>query len=287
MGEILIVTGMSGAGKTVCLKHLEDFGFNCIDNLPIGLMNSFLELLLSSRENEQRTALGIDSRNGKELSELGKIIENWREEKKVPFRILFLDASDEVLIQRYKESRRSHPLAKEGRIQDGIAKEREKMAFLRKKADLIIDTSRLLTKNLRQQLKEIVQEEKKYQNLQLSILSFGFKYGMPEDLDLLFDLRFLPNPYYDPELRTHTGEEKAVQDFVFQDGNAQIFLDKLVDLFHFLLPLYVAEGKNQLVLGLACTGGKHRSVTMAEKLYQSLKDTADYGIALEHRDIRK
>ena len=287
MGEILIVTGMSGAGKTVCLKHLEDFGFNCIDNLPIGLMNSFLELLLSSRENEQRTALGIDSRNGKELSELEKIIENWREEKKVHFRILFLDASDEVLIQRYKESRRSHPLAKEGRIQDGITKEREKMAFLRKKADLIIDTSRLLTKNLRQQLKEIVQEEKKYQNLQLSILSFGFKYGMPEDLDLLFDLRFLPNPYYDPELRTHTGEEKAVQDFVFQDGNAQIFLDKLVDLFHFLLPLYVAEGKNQLVLGLACTGGKHRSVTMAEKLYQSLKDTADYGIALEHRDIRK
>ena len=287
MGEILIVTGMSGAGKTVCLKHLEDFGFNCIDNLPIGLMNSFLELLLSSRENEQRTALGIDSRNGKELSELEKIIENWREEKKVPFRILFLDAGDEVLIQRYKESRRSHPLAKEGRIQDGIAKEREKMAFLRKKADLIIDTSRLLTKNLRQQLKEIVQEEKKYQNLQLSILSFGFKYGMPEDLDLLFDLRFLPNPYYDPDLRTHTGEEKAVQDFVFQDGNAQIFLDKLGDLFHFLLPLYVAEGKNQLVLGLACTGGKHRSVTMAEKLYQSLKDTADYGIALEHRDIRK
>ena len=287
MGEILIVTGMSGAGKTVCLKHLEDFGFNCIDNLPIGLMNSFLELLLSSRENEQRTALGIDSRNGKELSELEKIIENWREEKKVPFRILFLDASDEVLIQRYKESRRSHPLSKEGRIQDGITKEREKMAFLRKKADLIIDTSRLLTKNLRQQLKEIVQEEKKYQNLQLSILSFGFKYGMPEDLDLLFDLRFLPNPYYDPDLRTHTGEEKAVQDFVFQDGNAQIFLDKLVDLFHFLLPLYVAEGKNQLGLGLACTGGKHRSVTMAEKLYQSLKDTADYGIALEHRDIRK
>lgn len=287
MGEILIVTGMSGAGKTVCLKHLEDFGFNCIDNLPIGLMNSFLELLLSSRENEQRTALGIDSRNGKELSELEKIIESWREEKKVPFRILFLDASDEVLIQRYKESRRSHPLSKEGRIQDGIIKEREKMAFLRKKADLIIDTSRLLTKNLRQQLKEIVQEEKRYQNLQLSILSFGFKYGMPEDLDLLFDLRFLPNPYYDPDLRTHTGEEKAVQDFVFQDGNAQIFLDKLVDLFHFLLPLYVAEGKNQLVLGLACTGGKHRSVTMAEKLYQSLKDTADYGIALEHRDIRK
>lgn len=287
MGEILIVTGMSGAGKTVCLKHLEDFGFNCIDNLPIGLMNSFLELLLSSRENEQRTALGIDSRNGKELSELEKIIESWREEKKVLFRILFLDASDEVLIQRYKESRRSHPLSKEGRIQDGITKEREKMAFLRKKADLIIDTSRLLTKNLRQQLKEIVQEEKKYQNLQLSILSFGFKYGMPEDLDLLFDLRFLPNPYYDPDLRTHTGEEKAVQDFVFQDGNAQIFLDKLVDLFHFLLPLYVAEGKNQLVLGLACTGGKHRSVTMAEKLYQSLKDTADYGIALEHRDIRK
>ena len=287
MGEILIVTGMSGAGKTVCLKHLEDFGFNCIDNLPIGLMNSFLELLLSSRENEQRTALGIDSRNGKELSELEKIIENWREEKKVPFRILFLDAGDEVLIQRYKESRRSHPLAKEGRIQDGIAREREKMAFLRKKADLIIDTSRLLTKNLRQQLKEIVQEEKKYQNLQLSILSFGFKYGMPEDLDLLFDLRFLPNPYYDPDLRTHTGEEKAVQDFVFSDGNAQIFLDKLVDLFQFLLPLYVAEGKNQLVLGLACTGGKHRSVTMAEKLYQSLKEHADYGIRLEHRDIRK
>jgi len=287
VGEILIVTGMSGAGKTVCLKHLEDFGFNCIDNLPIGLMNSFLELLLSSRENEQRTALGIDSRNGKELSELEKIIENWREEKKVPFRILFLDASDEVLIQRYKESRRSHPLSKEGRIQDGITKEREKMAFLRKKADLIIDTSRLLTKNLRQQLKEIVQEEKKYQNLQLSILSFGFKYGMPEDLDLLFDLRFLPNPYYDPDLRTHTGEEKAVQDFVFQDGNAQIFLDKLVDLFHFLLPLYVAEGKNQLVLGLACTGGKHRSVTMAEKLYQSLKEHADYGIRLEHRDIKK
>ena len=280
----LILTGMSGAGKTVALKNLEDFGFNCIDNLPLSLMDKFIELLLHSSRGE-RIALGVDSRNIEEPDSLEEHILRWEKEKSIRFHIVFLDARDDVLIQRYKETRRVHPLAKTGRVEKGIKLERERLEFLRKRADVIIDTSKLLTKDLRKQLFSIFVEHEEYRNLQLTIVSFGFKYGIPEDLDLLFDVRFLPNPYYNLELRSHTGLEKEIQDFVFQDGNAGIFLRKLNDMLHFLLPLYIAEGKNQLVIGIACTGGKHRSVTIAERLYQSIKDTGHIGVQLDHRDI--
>ena len=280
----LILTGMSGAGKTVALKNLEDFGFNCIDNLPLSLMDKFIELLLHSSRGE-RVALGTDSRNIEEPGSLEEHILRWEKEKSIRFSIVFLDARDDVLIQRYKETRRAHPLAKTGRVEKGIQLERERLEFLRKRADIIIDTSKLLTKELRKQLFSIFVEHEDYQNLQLTIVSFGFKYGLPEDLDLLFDVRFLPNPYYNPDLRPHTGLEKEIQDFVFQDGNAEIFLSKLNDILHFLIPLYISEGKNQLVIGIACTGGKHRSVTIAERLYQSIKDTVNIGVRLDHRDI--
>ena len=294
MGEILknssafclILTGMSGAGKTVALKNLEDFGFNCIDNLPVGLLDKFIELFMQSNQGE-RIALGIDSRNIQELDQLEEHLLLWEEEAQIRFRIVFLDARDEVLIQRFKETRRAHPLAKGGRIEAGIALERKKLAFLREKADILIDTSKLLTRDLRQQLFSIFMEDKAYKNLQVSLVSFGFKYGIPEDLDLLFDVRFLPNPFYDSELRSHTGLEQGIQDFVMRDGKAEIFLKKLNDMLRFLIPLYIAEGKNQLVIGIACTGGKHRSVTICEKLYQSIKDLENIGLSLDHRDINK
>ena len=234
MGEILknssafclILTGMSGAGKTVALKNLEDFGFNCIDNLPVGLLDKFIELFMQSNQGE-RIALGIDSRNIQELDQLEEHLLFWEEEAQIRFRIVFLDARDEVLIQRFKETRRAHPLAKGGRIEAGIALERKKLAFLREKADILIDTSKLLTRDLRQQLFSIFMEDKAYKNLQVSLVSFGFKYGIPEDLDLLFDVRFLPNPFYDSELRSHTGLEQGIQDFVMRDGKAEIFLKKI------------------------------------------------------------
>lgn len=284
MMKPVIVTGMSGAGKTVALKMLEDMGYYCVDNLPIPLMEKFAQLILDSSGQHNSVALGIDIRSGEELSTLGGIFHNWQE-KGIPFQILFLDASDAVLIKRYKETRRSHPLSGNGRVDQGIGKEREKLAFLKKKADVIIDTSKLLTKELRQEIEKIFMEDQSYGNLFVTVLSFGFKYGIPADADLVFDVRFLPNPYYVEELRARTGEEKAVQDYVMQGGTAEEFLKKLNDMLDFLIPNYILEGKNQLVIAVGCTGGKHRSVTIAKGLYSHLKGHKELGLKIEHRDI--
>ena len=215
--RLVIVTGMSGAGKTIALKILEDLGFYCVDNLPISLIERFTKLIEENPQDIQNVALGIDIRSGEELSDLGRILDNWKSSQ-VPYEILFLDASDEILVKRYKESRRKHPLSGTGRIDQGITKERGRLEFLKKAADYIIDTSKLLTRELRQELEKIFVEDKNYQNLFITVLSFGFKYGIPGDADLVFDVRFLPNPYYEEDLRQHTGEEKAVQDFVKQGG---------------------------------------------------------------------
>ncbi len=285
--KLVIVTGMSGAGKTVALKMFEDMGYDCVDNLPIPLVEKFAELLLSQTEptgSSRKAALGIDIRSGQELSLLGEIMAKWKGEG-LDHQILFLDASDQVLIKRYKETRRSHPLSGRGRIDQGISREREKLEFMKEKADVIIDTSKLLTRELRQELEKIFVEEKNYQNLYVTVLSFGFKYGIPADADLVFDVRFLPNPFYVESLRTHTGEEKEVQDFVMQGGTAEIFLGKLCDMLDFLIPNYVLEGKNQLVVGIGCTGGKHRSVTIARGLFDYLKKRPELGVKLEHRDM--
>lgn len=282
--KLVIVTGMSGAGKTVALKMLEDAGYYCVDNLPIPLMEKFYQLVLESQGKESHAALGIDIRSGEDLSMLDGILESWKAES-VPYEILFLDAGDQVLIKRYKETRRSHPLSGGGRIDQGIGREREKLAFLKKKADIILDTSKLLTKELRKELEKIFMEDQSYGNLFVTVLSFGFKYGIPADADLVFDVRFLPNPFYVEELRPRTGEEKEVQEYVMQGGTAEEFLKKLCDMVDFLMPNYILEGKNQLVIAVGCTGGKHRSVTIANALYGHLKGQKKLGVKIEHRDI--
>ncbi len=287
MGKLLIVTGMSGAGKTVALKSLEDMGYYCVDNLPIPLVDKFAELAAEGNEKIEKAALGIDIRSGGELKLLKEILDEWDIHGKIHYEILFLDASDEVLIKRFKETRRAHPLSRDGRVETGISEERDDLLWLRNRAEVIIDTSRLLTKELRGQLSNIFEKNRQYENLQVTIVSFGFKYGIPEDADLLFDVRFLPNPYYVTELRRHTGREQAVRDYVLRGGVADTFLGKLVDMLSFLIPYYIEEGKNQLVIGIGCTGGKHRSVTIAELLYQALAETAEYGLGIDHRDAER
>ena len=283
--KLVIVTGMSGAGKTIALKMLEDIGFYCVDNLPISLVDKFVQLV-SEGTSIEKAALGLDIRSGEELGNLDEILENWRSSN-VDVQVLFLDANDAVLIKRYKETRRTHPLAGAGRLENGIEKEREKLAFLKREADYIIDTSMLLTRELRKELEKIFLQDARYKNMYVTVLSFGFKYGIPEDADLVFDVRFLPNPYYDEHLRPLTGQVQAVRDYVMQGGTADAFLKKLYDMIDFLLPNYINEGKNQLVIAVGCTGGKHRSVTIARALYEHLEAVGEYGIRIDHRDIEK
>ena len=284
--KLVIVTGMSGAGKTVALKMLEDLGFYCVDNMPVQLMEKFVDLLRENPGEPENLAMGVDSRSGDELPQLQEVLDRWKM-RKIPCQILFLDASDEVLIKRYKETRRNHPLAGNGRLDRGIAREREKIAFLKRQADYILDTSSLLTRELLEELARIFSSGQPYENLFVTVLSFGFKYGIPVDADLVFDVRFLPNPYYVEELKYRTGEEKQVQEYVMQGGTCEIFLEKLFDLMEFLIPNYIKEGKNQLVIAVGCTGGKHRSVTVAGALYEKLKEKKELGVKLEHRDIDK
>ena len=284
--RLVIVTGMSGAGRTTALKMLEDAGYFCVDNLPVPFIEKFAELTASGNSDITKVAIGVDVRSGKSLSELEEILERMTMHG-LNYEILFLDASDEVLVKRYKETRRMHPLAASGRIEDGIVRERERLVFLKKHADYIIDTSKLLTRELKQELDKIFVQNRAFKNLMITVLSFGFKYGIPSDADLVFDVRFLPNPYYYEDLRKLTGNDQKIQDFVMGYDMAHVFLDKLEDMIRFLIPNYVLEGKNQLVIAVGCTGGKHRSVTLANKLYERLKKQSDYGVKLEHRDIGK
>lgn len=285
--RLVIVTGLSGAGKSTALKMLEDARYFCVDNLPIPLMSKFVSLMAGMQgEDVQNAAIGIDARSGRDLGELEKVLEQLGEAG-YEFEILFLDADDRVLVKRYKESRRSHPLAMYGRVDEGIHREREKMRFLKERADYIIDTSHLLTRELKKEINRIFVDNGKFSNMVISVLSFGFKYGIPEDADLVFDVRFLPNPYYIDELRPHTGMDEDVFQYVMDCQAAADFADKLEDMVKFLIPNYAKEGKTSLVIGIGCTGGKHRSVTLARVLYDRLQETREYGIRLEHRDIGK
>ncbi len=284
--RLVIVTGMSGAGRATALKILEDAGYFCVDNLPVPFVDKFAELTASGNSEITKVAIGLDVRSGKALGQLEQILEHMTL-KEISYEILFLDASDDVLVKRYKETRRIHPLAESGRIEQGIVLERERLVFLKKHADYIIDTSKLLVRELKQELDKIFIQNREFKNLMITVLSFGFKYGIPSDADLVFDVRFLPNPYYYEELRKLTGNDKEIQDFVMGYDMAHVFLDKLDDMIRFLVPNYVLEGKNQLVVAIGCTGGKHRSVTLSNKLYERLSDQNDYGVKLEHRDIGK
>lgn len=284
--RIVIVTGISGAGKSTALKMLEDAGYFCVDNLPVPLLPKFMEMLILPGSEYTKVGLGIDIRSSQKFGQLRGTLETLRK-KDVKFEILFLDASDEALIKRYKETRRSHPLAGDGRVDKGIDEERRRTIFLKQQADYIIDTSQMLTRELRSEILKIFVENKNYKNLYVTILSFGFKYGIPGDADLVFDVRFLPNPYYIQDLRPMSGNDAPVRDYVMSSETARKFLDKLVDMVQFLIPNYVAEGKNQLVIGIGCTGGKHRSVTLANALYYALEQEEGYGLKIEHRDIEK
>lgn len=277
---------MSGAGKSTALNRLEDMGYFCVDNLPITLISKFAEMAYTPGSEIQRVALGVDIRSGAALESLKDVLEGMAAASR-KYEILFLDAADDVLVKRYKETRRTHPLAHGGRVDRGIRQEREKLAFLKQHADYIIDTSKLLTRELNMELEKIFVEGREFKSLVVTVLSFGFKYGIPADADLVFDVRFLPNPYYIDDLKKKTGNDKPVQDYVMGFEVSHVFLNKLTDMIQFLLPNYVQEGKNQLIIGIGCTGGKHRSVTLANRLFENLSRQNDYGIRIEHRDIGK
>ena len=284
--KFVILTGMSGAGKSTAIKMMEDMGFYCVDNIPIALLEKFVELTDLQSNELQKVAVGIDIRSGQALGELRDVLDRIQK-RGVSYQILFLDAEDSVLVKRYKETRRNHPLSGGERVDKGIEEERKRLAFLKESADYIIDTSQLLTRELKAEMEKIFMQNQDYKNLFITILSFGFKYGIPTDSDLVFDVRFLPNPYYVEGLRAKTGNDKEIQDYVLQFEEAHVFLNKLEDMLNFLIPNYIAEGKNQLVISIGCTGGKHRSVTLANELYKCLSKRTEYGIKIEHRDIGK
>ena len=282
--KIVIVTGMSGAGKSTVLKFLEDVDYFCVDNMPPSLIPKFVELCAMQGNDIENIAFGIDIRGGRHFGELLGVLTDIRSE--VDCKVLFMDCSDEVLLKRYKETRRAHPLAKGERIITGIMRERDLLYEVKKRADLIIDTSHLLTRHLRSQLSEIFLENKGFESLVITVLSFGFKYGIPSDADLVFDVRFIPIPFYIPELKPLTGNDVSVRDYVMEQPESEEFLKKLEDMCNFLIPNYVKEGKNQLVIGIGCTGGKHRSVTLANELYAKLRKIG-HSVAIIHRDIDK
>ena len=282
--RFVIVTGMSGAGRNSVMKMLEDMGYFCVDNLPVRLIPRMSKMMLEENSLD-KVAIGIDIRNKQGLLELDDILDEMLAAG-VRYEILFLEADSSVLIKRYKETRRNHPLALQGRVDKAIEAEREELSFIKKRADYILDTSHMLVRDLKQEIDKIFLGKEEYENFFVTILSFGFKYGIPEDSDLVFDVRFLPNPYYIPDLKPQTGNDRAVYDYVMASTQAVTFEKQLFEMIEFLIPNYILEGKNQLVISIGCTGGKHRSVTIANALAKHMKQLP-YSIKVEHRDIEK
>lgn len=282
--RFVVVTGMSGGGKSTVLKMLEDAGFYCVDNLPISLIEKFVELISLPNSEISKVVLGLDVRSDQSFADATRTLEQLRTEG-YQFEILFMDADEKVLIKRYKETRRVHPLAVDGRVEDGVRAERKVLENIRRNADYVIDTTNLLTRELKEELDRIFVENGEYNSLMVTVMSFGFKYGIPADADLVFDVRFLPNPFYIEELKQKTGNDKEVQDYVMKQEESEIFMRKLIDMVQFLIPNYVKEGKYRLVIAIGCTGGRHRSVTLANELYKRMKDKGTYGMKLYHRDV--
>ena len=282
--RFVVVTGMSGGGKSTVLKMLEDAGFFCVDNLPVSLVEKFVELISMPNSEVSKVALGLDVRSDQSFEDATRILEQLKA-KGYSFEILFMEADENTLIKRYKETRRVHPLAMEGRVEDGVRRERQVLENVRKNADYVIDSTHLLTRELKEELDRIFVNNEEYNSLMVTVMSFGFKHGIPVDADLVFDVRFLPNPFYIDQLKKKTGNDKEVQDYVLSFPEAGIFMEKLVDMIQFLVPSYVKEGKHSLVVAVGCTGGRHRSVTLAGELYKRMKDRGTYGIKLYHRDI--
>ncbi len=284
--RFVIVTGMSGAGRSSVMRILEDDGYFCVDNLPVSLVPTFMQLTVDSSEQIERVALGLDIRGGqKALREAADLLEQMKD-RGYSLETLFLEASTPVIVKRYKETRRMHPLADGGRMDRAIEDERALLVDLKKQADYIIDTTKLLIRDLKQEIDRIFVEEEDYCNFYLTFVSFGFKYGIPTDADLVFDVRFLPNPFYVDDLKPLTGNDREVYDYVMESDKASEFLTKMKDMLQFLIPNYIVEGKTQLVIAIGCTGGKHRSVTLTNAIYKEFADT-EYGCKKEHRDIEK
>ena len=300
--RVVIVSGLSGAGKSSVMKILEDDGFYCVDNLPAPLVPTFLQLTNDANEPLERVAIGLDIRglefgsSGKGEETLDKTMASIRRfrERGYLIEIIFLEASTEVLIKRYKETRRIHPLfalSPDGerageRVEDAIAEERRLVRPLRDDADVVLDTSSLLVRDLKQEIDRIYMSDRSYTNFYLTFVSFGYKYGIPTDADLVFDVRFLPNPYYVEDLKPLTGNDESVAEFVMKSKEAAEFMERLTGLIDFLIPNYRIEGKTGLVIAVGCTGGKHRSVTLANALYEHYKDS-EFGCKKTHRDIDK
>lgn len=284
--RFVILTGLSGAGKTQTIRNLEDLGFFCVDNLPPILIPKFAEACYQSNGNIDRIALVIDIRGGKFFDDLFESL-TFLKEQEYKYEILFLEASDEVLVKRYKETRRKHPLAPEGRVLNGIASERKKLKDIRERADHIVNTTKLSARELTEEINNIYAEEGQIETkLIITVLSFGFKYGIPVDSDLVFDVRFLPNPYYIPELKQYSGNDQPVRDYVLECEETKVFIEKLQDMLQFLIPNYKKEGKRQLIVSIGCTGGRHRSVAIANKIHEML-DRDGYNSNIDHRDINE
>lgn len=284
--RFVVVTGMSGGGKSTALKMLEDTGFYCVDNLPVSLIEKFVELVSMPGSEVGKVALGIDVRSGQSFEGATQVLEKLKKAG-YDLEILFMDADENVLIKRYKETRRIHPLAVDGRVEDGVRAERRVLEKIRHDADYVMDTSLLLTRELKEELDRIFVENAEYNSLMVTVMSFGFKHGIPSDADLVMDVRFLPNPFYVDELKYKTGNDGEVQEYVMGFPEAEEFMTKMSDLLQFLIPNYVKEGKYRLVVAIGCTGGKHRSVTLANELYKRMKDRGKYGLKLYHRDVRQ
>lgn len=274
---------MSGAGKTVAMQAFEDLGYFCIDNMPPALIPKFWELLENSGKI-QKVALVVDMRSRAFYDQIVDVLHEMENTESVHARIVFLDATDTELVSRYKETRRAHPLAMEGRLMDGINKERELLRPLRIHAAAIIDTTKLSPRELREALFANFKNEKK-PVFHIEVMSFGFKYGLPIDADIVMDVRFLPNPYYIPELKEHTGEDKAVYDYVMRSPMAEKFYQQYATMLHDIMPAYIKEGKTSLTIAIGCTGGQHRSVAFARRIGASFAD--EYPVDITHRDAKK
>ena len=282
--RLVIITGMSGAGKTQVMRAMEDMGYFCVDNLPPMLIPKFAELCAQSAGKVSRIALVVDIRGGEffdtAVQALGEV-----EKQGYLYEILFLEAADETLIRRYKETRRRHPLAPHGRVSEGIARERDRLEHIRGRANQIIDTSDLSTAQLREKIAHLFAGDREQERMTITVVSFGFKYGIPLDADMVFDVRFLPNPFYVESLRRKSGNIKEVSDYIWQWPVTQQFMERLASLVDFLVPNYMKEGKSQLIIAIGCTGGLHRSVFVANRIYEGLRNKG-YKVNAEHRDIR-
>jgi len=282
--RFVIVTGLSGAGKTQATRALEDLGYFCVDNLPPKLISKFAEMCTQSGGNIEKVALVIDIRGGIFFDDFLETL-NCLKQNEFKYEILFLEATDEVLIKRFKETRRSHPLSPDGRVLTGITQEREKLREIKNLADIMIDTSKYEIRHLREKINQAYGDNiHPKKQLSVTVLSFGFKYGIPVDSDLVFDVRFIPNPFYIAELKQYSGNDEPVKEYVLKQTETINFIEKLVDMLKYLIPNYIKEGKRQLIISIGCTGGRHRSVAIANEVYERL-NKENYNSRIEHRDV--